>query len=251
MYFNKNASLPAQKHPMPISRRVKANISNGLQGFSQTASFPLSSFFTLSSSSSLTALQLLHDIPGVTARLWFWTFVPASFNWTWFPLRTRRFESLSPSGLLHSCHFLSESSSDHLFVFQHSPQAQALSSSLPCFILIVICSTLSLSLSHVSFFATPWTVASQAPLSMEFSNKNTGMGCNFLLQWIFPDQGLNPLLPHCRQILHLLSHWGSPSIFPITFLLLLLLFFCFLSFSTRMPDLWRLSLQHRKRLGRS
>lgn len=41
MYSNKNTSLPAQKHPMPISHRVKANISNGLQGFSQTASFPL------------------------------------------------------------------------------------------------------------------------------------------------------------------------------------------------------------------
>ena len=29
-----------------------------------------------------------------------------------------------------------------------------------------------------------------------------------LLQWIFPTQGLNPGLPHCRQILYLLNHQG-------------------------------------------
>ena len=42
------------------------------------------------------------------------------------------------------------------------------------------------------------------------SGKNTGMGCHALLQGIFPTQGLNPSLPHCRQILYQLSHWGSP-----------------------------------------
>ena len=31
-----------------------------------------------------------------------------------------------------------------------------------------------------------------------------------LLQWIFPTQGLNPGLPHCRQILNQLSYQGSP-----------------------------------------
>ena len=33
-----------------------------------------------------------------------------------------------------------------------------------------------------------------------------------LLQGIFPIQGLNPGLPHCRQILYQLSHKGSPRI---------------------------------------
>ena len=32
-----------------------------------------------------------------------------------------------------------------------------------------------------------------------------------LLQGIFPIQGLNPGLPHCRQILYQLSYQGSPS----------------------------------------
>ena len=35
--------------------------------------------------------------------------------------------------------------------------------------------------------------------------KNTGVGCHALLQGIFPTQGLNPGLPHCRQILYGLS----------------------------------------------
>ena len=39
--------------------------------------------------------------------------------------------------------------------------------------------------------------------------KNTGLGCHALLQGIFPTQGLNPGLPHCRWILCHLSHQGS------------------------------------------
>ena len=41
--------------------------------------------------------------------------------------------------------------------------------------------------------------------------KNTGMGCHALLQGIFPTQGSNPGLLHCKQILYRLSHQGSPS----------------------------------------
>ena len=39
--------------------------------------------------------------------------------------------------------------------------------------------------------------------------KNTVLNCHFLLQGIFPTQGSNPGLLHCRQILHCLSHQGS------------------------------------------
>ena len=38
------------------------------------------------------------------------------------------------------------------------------------------------------------------------------MGCHFLLQRIFPTQGSNPGLPHCRQTLYRLSHQGSPNL---------------------------------------
>ena len=39
--------------------------------------------------------------------------------------------------------------------------------------------------------------------------KNTGVGCHFLLQGIFPSQGSNPGLLHCRQILYCVSHQGK------------------------------------------
>ena len=43
-------------------------------------------------------------------------------------------------------------------------------------------------------------------------SQNTGVGSLSLLQGIFPTQGLNPGLPHCRWILYQLSHQGSPRI---------------------------------------
>ena len=42
--------------------------------------------------------------------------------------------------------------------------------------------------------------------------QNTRMGSLFLLQQIFPTQGSNSGLPHCRLILYQLSHKGSPRI---------------------------------------
>ena len=42
--------------------------------------------------------------------------------------------------------------------------------------------------------------------------RNTGVGSLSLLQGIFPIQGLNPGLLHCKWILYQLSHKGSPRI---------------------------------------
>ena len=61
------------------------------------------------------------------------------------------------------------------------------------------------SLSHVRLFGTPWAVALQAPLSMEFSRQESVVGCHFLLQGIFQIQGLNPWLLH-------LLHWQDDSL---------------------------------------
>ena len=44
--------------------------------------------------------------------------------------------------------------------------------------------------------------------------KNTGVGCHALLQGIFPTQGWNPCVLHCRQILYRLSHQGR-SVLPL------------------------------------
>ena len=53
------------------------------------------------------------------------------------------------------------------------------------------------------------SLAHQALLSMGTPGKNTGVCCHALLQGIFPTQGWNPGLLHCRQIFHRLSHQGS------------------------------------------
>ena len=58
-------------------------------------------------------------------------------------------------------------------------------------------------------FATPRTVACQVPLSMGFSGKNTGVGCHFLLQGIFPTQALNPHLLHWQAASLPLSYHRS------------------------------------------
>ena len=65
-------------------------------------------------------------------------------------------------------------------------------------------------LSHVQLFATPGTAAHVAPLSWNFPGKNTGVGCHFLLQGIFPTQGLNLRLLNWQVDSLPLSHVGSP-----------------------------------------
>ena len=81
---------------------------------------------------------------------------------------------------------------------------------------------LLLSLSLTWLVGTPWTVARQAPLSTGFPGKNTGVGCHSLLQGIFPTQGLNPGLLHCRWVHYPLSHQGNPSASVCCFFLSLL-----------------------------
>ena len=46
--------------------------------------------------------------------------------------------------------------------------------------------------NHVQLFETLWTVARQAPLSMDSPGKNTGECCHVQLEGIFLTQGLNP-----------------------------------------------------------
>ena len=60
------------------------------------------------------------------------------------------------------------------------------------------------SLSHVWLFATPWAIQ-----SMEFSRPEYWAAFPFS-RGIFPTQGLNPGLLHCRRILYQLSYQRSP-----------------------------------------
>ena len=54
-----------------------------------------------------------------------------------------------------------------------------------------------MSLSRVRLFATPWAVAASP---WDSPGKITGVGCHFLLQEIFPRQGLNPHPLHWRVL---------------------------------------------------
>ena len=67
--------------------------------------------------------------------------------------------------------------------------------------------------SHSVMFdsATPWAAGHQLLCPWDSTAKNTGVGCHSLLQGIFPTQGSNLGLLHCRQILYCLSHQGHPS----------------------------------------
>ena len=51
----------------------------------------------------------------------------------------------------------------------------------------------------------PWTI----PSPWNSPGQNTGVGSLSLLKGIFPTQGSNPGLLHCRWILYQLSHKGS------------------------------------------
>ena len=51
------------------------------------------------------------------------------------------------------------------------------------------------SLSHVQLFATPWTVAYQAPVSMGFSRQEYWSGLPFPSPGDLPDPGIKPGSP--------------------------------------------------------
>ena len=79
----------------------------------------------------------------------------------------------------------------------------------------------SVTLDMCDSFADPRTVAHQAPLSMDFPGRNTGVDCHFLLQGIFLTQGSYLCFLHWQVDSLPLSHQGSPQL--ITYLSCILL----------------------------
>ena len=53
----------------------------------------------------------------------------------------------------------------------------------------------SKNVSHIQLFATPWTVACQAPLSMEFSRQLYWSGLPFTSPGVLPQPGIEPRSP--------------------------------------------------------
>ena len=67
-------------------------------------------------------------------------------------------------------------------------------------------------ISHVQLFATPWTVAHQAPLSIGILQARIleWVAIPSFKGWIFPTKGQNWSLLHDRRIIYHLSHQGTP-----------------------------------------
>ena len=77
------------------------------------------------------------------------------------------------------------------------------------------------SRSVMSNSVTPWTARLLCPWNS--LSKKSGVSCHSLLQGIFPTQGSNPGLQHCRQILY---HWSHQRGYVIACILSLLCFSC-------------------------
>ena len=67
------------------------------------------------------------------------------------------------------------------------------------------------SLSCVRLFGMPWTVAHQAPLTMEFSRQEYWSGLLFPPAGDLPDPGIEPASPVLAGGFFILRHLGSPS----------------------------------------
>ena len=80
--------------------------------------------------------------------------------------------------------------------------------SLPCHHLAVLC----LVAQSCPTLCNPMKCMPGSSIHGDSSGKNTGVSCHALLQGIFPTQGSNPGLPHCRRILYHLGHQWSPII---------------------------------------
>ena len=65
-------------------------------------------------------------------------------------------------------------------------------------------------LSHVQLFTTPWTVAHQAPPSMEFSRQEYWNELSFLSTGDLPDPGIEPGSPALRADTLLSEPLGNP-----------------------------------------
>ena len=103
-------------------------------------------------------------------------------------------------------------------------------------------------LSHVWLFATPWTVAYQAPLSVGFSRQEYWSGLPFPSPGDLPNPGIEPRSPALRADTlpseppgkpyhtYLWVVWSWISMFPITLFTLLIIFIIFLLSANQFQD---------------
>ena len=83
---------------------------------------------------------------------------------------------------------------EHMFLREAAGLWTSVKSSLwLCCVCVCVC--VSESLSHVQLFATPWTVAHRAPLSMKFSRQEYWSGLPYPPPGDLPDPGTKPRSP--------------------------------------------------------
>ena len=109
---------------------------------------------------------------------------------------------------VHSLIVSKSSSTTHFsstcsFVSCHPDSAETVLK-VVCVVLCVLVAKLCLTL------AIPWTVTARLLCPWDSPGKNTGVGCHFLLQRIFPTQESIPGLLHCRQMFYQLSCEVTP-----------------------------------------
>ena len=66
---------------------------------------------------------------------------------------------------------------------------------------VVVVVVVLVTKSYVTLLQPCWLRPARLLCPWDFPGKNTGVGCHFLLQRIFPAQGSNPRLLYCRWIL--------------------------------------------------
>ena len=134
-------------------------------------------------------------------------------NWWWCSVTQSCLTLCSPVDCSTSgfpvLHYLPELVGDMNLMLRFVP----IESMMPANRVILCCPLLPLSVGH-SVMSDSLQPHGLQPTRLlhpwDSPGKNTGVGCHFLLQGIFPTQGLNPGLLHCRQILYQLSYQGSP-----------------------------------------
>ena len=167
-------------NPCPSSQWCHPTISSSvIPFFSCPQSFPASGTFQMS--------QLF--VSGVQT-------IEASASTSVLPMNTQDWSPLGWTGWIS----LQSKGLSRVFSNTTVQKHQFFSTHLECILQYHTC--LSAKHPHLQFRENPWN--SPGP--------NTGMGSLSLLQGVFPTQGSNPVLPHCRRILHQLSHKGSPRI---------------------------------------
>jgi len=131
---------------------------------------------------------------------WTWCHL-ASFFWTFYQEKLYRLATILK--WLNYIYFIPFCSSTTLPVYAYvCVCARVCASTHTC--------THTLSRSVLSDFATPWTIACQAPLSLEFPRQEYWSGLHLLFQGTFLTQGSNP---HLQCLLY----WQEDSL-PLSYL---------------------------------